>query len=294
MRKILFFIIFISAIASSQELNCNVSINMDNLTNTSRDLLSDFKRAVSDYMNKTKFSSDEWQGDKISCSLNILFLSASANFSYTAQVVVSSQRPVYRSEKNTLMLSINDPTWSFTYQKGQPLYSNKNNFDPITGFLDYYANVIIGFEMESDVEFGGTPFFNKALNIVNMATVSTYSKGWGLGGSGYNRESLVEDMLSDKLRPFRQAFYQYYYGIDIFAINKKIGQEKIVYLINTIYSLRDKVDFLSIPIKTFFDARSGEITQYLSDYPDKNIFNILKKIDPSNTAKYNAALGLSE
>ncbi len=291
MKKILLLVVLLSTISFSQELNCTVTVNMDNLTNASRDLLSDFKRAISDYMNKTRFTSEDWEGDKITCSLNILFLTGTTDFNYTAQVVVTSQRPVYNSEKNTLMLSINDPTWAFIYQKGQSLFSNQNTFDPLTGFLDYYANVIIGFDVESDEEFGGTPFFNKALNIVNMATSSTFSKGWIRTGGGYNRQALVEDLLSDKYRPFRQAFFQYYYGIDIFPINKKIGQQKIVYLINTIYSMRDKIDFLSILIKTFFDARSGEIVQYLSDYPDKSIFTILKKIDPPHTAKYDAAMG---
>jgi len=291
MKKILLFVILISTISFSQELNCRVTVNMDNLTNASRDLLADFGRAISDYMNKTRFTSQDWEGDKITCTLNVLFLTGTTDFNYTAQVVVTSQRPVYNSEKNTLMLSINDPTWAFTYQKGQGLFSNQNTFDPLTGFLDYYANVIIGFEMESDEEFGGTPFFNKALNIVNMATSTGFSKGWVRSGGGYNRQALVEDLLSDKYRPFRQAFFQYYYGIDIFPINPKVGQQKIVYLINTIYSMRDKIDFLSILIKTFFDARSGEIVQYLSGYPDKGIFNILKKIDPPHTSKYDAAMG---
>ncbi len=100
-----------------------------------------------------------------------------------------------------------------------------------------------------------------------------------------------QDLGNDKYRPFRKAFYQYYYGIDIFDKNKKIGQEKIVYLINTLQSLRDKIDFNSILLRTFFDTKSGEIVQYLKDYPDKNIFYILSQIDPSHAAKYNAAEG---
>jgi hypothetical protein len=57
--------------------------------------------------------------------------------------------------------------------------------------------------------------------------------------------------------------------------------------------MRDKIDFLSILIKTFFDARSGEIVDYLKGYPDSNIYTILKRIDPSHTAKYDAALNLA-
>lgn len=290
MKKILVFFFILTAVSFSQELNCKVTVNMDNLTNASRDLLSDFQNTISDYLNKTRFTSQDWQGDRINCSITVLFLTGTTDFNYTAQVIVSSQRPVYRSVKNTLMLSINDPNWIFSYQKGQGLFLNQNSFTPLTSFLDYYAYMIIGFDMESDYQFGGTPFFNKAINIVNLATTSSSSKGWIRTSGTYSRQALVEDLLNDKYRPFREAFYQYYYGIDIFPINHKIGQQKIIYLINTIYSMRDKIDFLSILIKTFFDARSGEIVEYLKGYPDSNIYTILKKIDPSHTSRYDAAI----
>lgn len=285
-----FFLIIFSISSFAQELNCTVSINMDNISNANRDLLSDFQQNLSDYMNKTRFTTDDWGGDKITCSLNIFILTATDNGSYTAQVVVTSLRPIYKSTKNSLMLSINDPMWAFTYQKGQALLAHQAVYDPVASFLDYYAYMIIGFDYDSWQEFGGTPYFNKAINISNLGTASRFSKGWVRSSGTYSRIGLVEDLLNDKYRPFREAFYQYYYGIDIFTKNKTIGEEKIVYLIKTLQALKDKVDFSSPLLKTFFDAKSGEIVEYLKDYQDKNIFNILKKIDPSHTAKYDAAI----
>ncbi len=289
--KFLFVLIFaFSTIIFPQELNCTISLNMDNLSSAQKDLLSDFQQAISDYMNKTNFTDDDWQGGKINCAMSIFILSASNDINFTAQAVVTSQRPIYQSDKNSLMLSINDSKWSFKYQKGQGIYSNQSSFDPLSSFLDYYANIIIGFDMDSWVELGGTPYFNKAINIVNLGAGSSFSSGWTRVTGGYNRAGLVENLLNDKYRPFREAFYQYYYGIDYYQKNKKIGQEKIVHMIKTVDDMRDKIDFSSVLLRTFFDAKSGEIAEYLKDYPDKSIFQTLKQVDPSHASKYDAAM----
>ncbi len=289
MRTLVVFLLLFSAAAFSQELNCKVSVNLDNINPSNRDQISDFQQAVSNYMNRTRFTSEDWGGNKITCGLTILVLTATSDGSFTAQVIVSSQRNIYQSDKNSLMLSINDNSWSFNYQKGQDLQSDLSTFDPIVGVLNYYAYIIIGFDEDSWTEYGGTPYFNKAINIVNLGATSNYSKGWQRVSGSYSRAALVEDLLNDKYRPFREGFYQYYYGIDIYQKNKKIGQQKIIELIKTLYDMRDKIDFSSVLLKTFFDAHSGEIAEYLKGYPDKNVFNMLIQIDPSHTSKYAAA-----
>lgn len=291
MKYLALIIIIISSVSFSQELKCNVTINLDNLAISDRPLLAGFDRAVTDYMNKTRFTNQDWKYDKIDCSMNILILTASSDGNFSAQVIVTSQRPVYHSDKNLQVLRVNDPSWAFTYQKGQALYSNQSSFDPLTGFLDYYALVIIGLNEDSWVEFGGTPYFNRAINIDNLASTSSFAKGWTKGSGIYDRETLIENILNDKYRPFREAFYQYYYGIDYYEnMDKTKGMEKIAATMRTIASLRDKIDFGSDLIRAFFDANSGTILNYLKTYPDKNIFRLLKQIDPSHTGAYDNIL----
>ncbi len=291
MKYIIFIFIIFGSVAFSQELNCTISINMDNLAISERSLLSGFNQAVTDYMNKTRFTNSDWKYDKINCAMNILMLTASSDGNFTAQVIVTSQRPIYHSDKILQVLRINDPSWAFTYQKGQALYPNQSVFDPLTSFLDYYACIIIGFNEDSWVEFGGTPFFNRAINIDNLAANSSFAKGWTKGTGLYDRETLVENVLNDKYRPFREAYYQYYYGIDYYEnVNKEKGMEKIAATMKTIASLNNKIDFGSVLLRVFFDANSGTIVSYLKNYKDKSIFRLLKQIDPSHTGMYDNIL----
>jgi Domain of unknown function (DUF4835) len=292
MKKILLLILMIPVLNFAQELSCTVTVNTDNILSSDKDKLSGFQQMISDYLNKTDFQASDGiplTGPKIICSMTIMILTISSDVNFTAQVVVTSQRPIYKTSDNSLMLAINDNNWSFSYTKGQTLYANQNTYDPIRSFLDYYADIIIGFDMDSWTQLGGTPYFNKAFNVANLA-VGGGASGWTSSSNSYSRKGLVEDLLSDKYRPFRESLYDYYYGIDVYSVNRTVGQENIVKLINTLDQLRDKIDLNGPLMKVFFDAKSGELSEKLKSYQDKEIVTELKRIDPAHIAKYNTIL----
>lgn len=288
MKTFIILLFGLSSLIFPQELNCRVTLNTESIPIAEREKLRNFTQTIEDYMNKTKFSSKEWQGKKIDCAMSVFILSASNEINYSAQVVVTSQRPIYKSNNNSLMLSINDNAWGFTYEEGQALYPNQTVFDPLTSFLDYYANIIIGFDMDSWEELGGTPFFSKAYDIVNLGASSRFSNGWMKSSSSYSRRGLVEDLLNEKFRPFRESLYDYYYGLDTYSQNPEAAMEDILKPINTLEQLQTKMDLNTVLIRVFFDAKSGEIIERLKNHPDKQeIFTTLRKIDPAHTAKYN-------
>jgi hypothetical protein len=205
--------------------------------------------------------------------------------------VVVSQRPVYNSDRLSPVLTVNDNTWSFNYERGQSLYT-QSTFDPITSFLDYYANIIIGLDWDTYEVSGGTPFFSKAFDIVNLGNRSGFAAGWQQASSTtFSRWSLVEDLLNDRYRLFREAFYNYHYnGLDIFNEDRSLALDNIAGLINTLEQIRGNIDLNSVLLKSFFDAKYGEIADYLKFYKDKNIFQTLKRIDPRHASKYDEVL----
>jgi len=291
MKKLFVIVLLFTTYNFAQELNCTVTVNYQNLPVKNRDLLTDFKNVIEGYMNTTRFTNLSWDGDKIDCSLNIFFIGASSDVDYTAQIVVVSQRPIYKSTRNSLMLTINDGKWSFKYEVGQSMYANLDAYDPLTSLLDYYALIIIGFDMDTWEEYGGTPFFRKAYDIVNLAQSGGSRSGWEPSSSTYNRWGLVNDLLSEKYSKFRSAIFDYHYGLDIFSQNKEIGQAKMVEPIDVLWDIYKKDGVIkSVFVKVWFDAKFGEITDHLKDYPDKSIFNKLKKIDPSHTGRYSTVV----
>lgn len=288
MKTIILFVV-LSITSFAQELNCRVDVNYESLSVNNRELLADFANVVESYMNTTRFTTEIWDGAKIDCSLNIFFSSAGGDVDYTAQVIVVSQRPVYQSTRSSPMITINDGAWSFRYERGQALYSNQTSFDGLTSFLDFYAMIIIGFDSDTFEEYGGTPYFQRAQDIVNLGATSNSSNGWLSSSSSYNRWGLVHDLLAEKYSKFRSSVFDYHYGVDIYQQDKILGQQKIASLVEKIYNLWQVEGGLkSVLITTFFDAKYGEMIDLLKDYGDLTIFEKLKKIDPPHAARYDA------
>jgi len=286
MKFILGLLVLLTITLKAQELQATVTVQYENLPVINKESLVNFAQTVQDYLNNNRFTGATWNNPKIKCTFTIFFLSASDETSYSAQVFVGSQRQIYNSTNNSPMLTILDNNWNFGYEKNQALYFNPMVNNSITSFLDYYAYMILGMENDSWEQLSGTPSFSKALDIVHLALGSKYSKGWDKSSGTYNRRDLVEDILNERYRPFREAISEYHYGIDLYEVDKEKGQKKIAALVKVLQSLKSKIDLRSIFIKVFFDAKYQEIIEDLKDYPDKAIFKTLKEVDPPHAGKY--------
>lgn len=290
MKILVIFLFVCVSHLSAQELNCRVTVNFENLEVKNRELLVDFASVVESYMNNNKFT-EGWDGAKIDCSLSIFFISATSEVDYSAQIVVVSQRPIFKSDRNSPLVTINDGQWSFRYERGQAMYAGQSTFDALTSFLDFYAMIIIGFDWDTWEEFGGTRYFQRAQDIINLAASSGSTFGWLSSSSPYSRWNLVNDILSEKYAAFRSAILDYHYGIDIYEQNKNLAQKKIAVMIDALYDIYQKSGLInSVFVRTFFDAKYGEIIDRMKDYPEPEIFNKLKKIDPPHSARYDSAI----
>jgi hypothetical protein len=294
MKKLILILLLLPMLVKAQELDATVLVNYEQLETAAKERLVNFQQTVEGYLNSTKFTSQQWAEERIKCTFNIFFTSASGETRYNAQLVVSSQRSVYDSQMNSLMLSILDNEWSFKYEKNQQMYFDPLDFNPLNGMFDFYANIIIGFDLDSygPDPLGGTEYFNQACQIAIKGANSGYSDAWQSTSSAYNKRGLVEDITNGKFSLFREDYMDYHYnGIDVIANPKykKLAQENIVKLIDNLAEIKDQIDSRSVLMKVFFDAKAGEIVNNLKDYPDKKIFEILKIINPSNISKYNLA-----
>ena len=290
MKYTLLIILFLSVSSFAQELNCRVEVNYQNLPVNNRELLADFAGVIENYMNNTRFTNEDFN-QRIDCSMSIFFTGAGSDIDYSAQIVVVSQRPVFNSDRNSPVLTVNDGQWQFKYERGQALYAKQTSFDPLTSFLDYYAMIIIGMDADTFGEFDGTVHFKRALDIANVAATSGSNFGWLPSSSAFNRNGLVTEINTATYSYFRSAIFDYHYGVDIFSTNKQLGQQKVAGLVDVLWAMYEKIGSLnSVFVRTFFDAKYGEIADYLKDYPDKEIFTKLKKIDPPHTSKYDSMM----
>jgi len=292
--KKLFMILFIAITNTSsfgQELQATVQVNFEQLQSVYKENLVPFKANVEEYLNTTKFTGESWEWDKIQCSFNIFFTSASSETNYSAQIVVTSSRPIEGSDTRSLMLNVMDNKWSFIYEMNQSIYFNPTYFDPLASFLNYYAFLIIALDSDSYEPFGGTFAYGEALRIAVQGSSTGYADSWALRTENYNKRGVVEDATSAGFQTLRQDIYDYHYnGLDIFRKDRNAAYYSITVLINNVAKLKKTLNRRSSFLTVFFDAKHREIISYLEDFEDRSIFSILQRVDPAHTTKYLEAL----
>lgn len=290
MKKLILIFLITPVILISQELNAKVSVNFEQLPAAAKDRLVDFEYAVEGYLNQTRFTDLEWEGEPIPCSFDVFFISSSGETQYSAQIVVTSQRPIYQTNKRSLMISLMDKEWTFEYERGQALRYNLLNFDPLTSLLDFYAHIIVGYDMDSFNPLGGSPYFDRAYELALLGASSKYSKGWSFENSSYNKRKLLDEIKDGNYRQFRRDFFDYHYnGLDIYKDNKIVAQKNMAKLVDNLYKIIDQVARNSVILQIFFDAKAGELVDHLQGY-SKDVFAKLTKINPENRTKYEKAL----
>lgn len=275
------------------QIECQVTVNMEQLPgNLVSDQLQNFKSDIENYINNNRWTNDDLGGEKIKCSLTIFFTTGPGDNSYTAQMFLGSQRPVFvgkrPSTKNTAMLRMFDDQWSFTYVKNQPLIKNETQFDDLTDFLDFYMNIVVGFDYDSYDPLSGTPFFQKALTFCNQAPGS--AKGWTISTSGYSKKGLVEELLSAQYNSFREGLYRYHVkGIDLLATKPDDGYRNIIAFLQKTGETKKATNQRSLLMKAFFDTKYLELAEIFRNYQDKSVYQLLITVDPAHQTSYDEA-----
>ena len=286
MRKIIIIGILVAStiVAYSQELNFKVIVNADQIQTTDRAIFRDMERAFANFLNTRKWSGDAYKNyEKVSGTLflNISKMPSIGNFTANAQI--TSARPVYNTNYETVLLNFADREWEFEYIESLPLEYNDNSYiSNLTSMLAFYAYIVLGMDYDSFSELGGTPYFQKALNVVNNAQ-SSNRPGWQALGSNRNRYALIENLNNPQMTELRKNTYRYHrQALDSFDKtpddSRKIVLE-VIKNVKNVWSIYPN----SIFVISFFDTKATELVNIFSDgniSVRREAYDILNTIDP--------------
>ncbi|WP_420318136.1 DUF4835 family protein [Ekhidna sp.] len=294
MRVIGLILVFFSAYAYSQELNCRVIVNAQQIQTTERAIFTEMETEFAQFLNTTKWTNDEFQEEEvINCNLVITMTEMPSIGVFKASVQVLSSRPVYGTSYESVVMNFADRDWDFEYVQSQPLRFNENAFTSnITSMLAYYAYMIIGFDYDTFEDLGGTNHFQSAFKIVNNAQQTNYT-GWQQFNSVRNRYWLIENIQNPQLELVRKALYTYHReGLDIMAEDREQAEKNIILALSEIQKA-NRARPRSILTIAFMDAKSGELIQIFSESnlaTRRQAYNLLSNIDPSRTDEYKALI----
>jgi hypothetical protein len=280
----------------SQELNCMISINTQKLEGSDKKIFQTLQNAMYEFVNNRKWSNMNFkQEERIECTMMVTINErlGADDFKGTMNVVI--RRPVYNSAYNSVLLNTIDKNIQFKYVEYQPLdYSDGTFTSNLTSLLAYYSYVTLGFYLDSFSPSGGSISFEKAQEVVNSAQNSS-EPGWKAFDSDKNRYWIVNNYLNaanSELRDF--AFRYHRLGLD--QMYEKVDQgrgvtSELIEVLQKLYNAKPNLYALQL----IFDAKRDEFVNIFADQrvppmEKTNITNILKEIDPANSAKYQAIL----
>jgi hypothetical protein len=114
MRRILLFLIFLSSITiSSQELNCQVTVNFDQVSGSNRQVFTTLETAISEFVNQKKWTDKTVKSqERINCAINIIITKRDNNL-FEGSIQIQSTRPVFGTSYETPILNIRDNDFNF-------------------------------------------------------------------------------------------------------------------------------------------------------------------------------------
>jgi len=292
MKNILlvFSFMFLTMLTQAQELNCQVSINSQQVQVSDKTKFQTLQKAIYEFMNSRQWTNRKFEiQERIECSIYITFNKSTSGDYYSGDIQVQSSRPVYRSSYNSVMLNIRDNDFDFTWVEHDPLDFQINSFtNNLTSVLAYYAYIIIGTDFDSFSLYGGTPYFNDAQTIVNNAQ-SARESGWKSFESQKNRYWYVENLLNSSYSSFREFVYQYHRkGLDLMYDNTAKARVSILRSLKLLQKVHRNRPGLYI-MNTFVDAKRKEFIGIFSEgQPNERseAKAILSEIDPSHSGDY--------
>lgn len=293
MRNFFLLCCFLAGAASlnAQELNCVVTINVGpKVQTTDRAVFTDMKNAFQQFLNTRKWTNDNYlPHEKINCSILININDMPAIGFFNASVQVQAARPVYNTNYNSLIFNFADRDWEFDYLESQPLEFNDNTFTSnITSLLAFYAYIILGVDYDTFSELGGTPHFQKALQVVNNAQ-SSNRPGWQSVGSIRNRYWLIENIINPQFADIRKTYYSYHrLALDTFDKDPDASREIILTGLKDIKKARD-INPNAILVIAFFDAKGRELANVYSEGQlpiRREVYDLITTMDPSNRSSY--------
>lgn len=296
MKKIilLFGLLGVLTTARAQELNCQVTINSDQLfaqQKTDFSYVAQLKGIITELMNNRRWSNDQFTtSERINCSLTINLVKSLAQgaFEATAQIVVT--RPVYGTNYETTVFNYVDRNFNFVYLPSTPVNFRENQYsDDLTSMLGFYANLILAVDYDTFSKRGGNPFVQRAFAIALQAQQGSPNDAWQAGSDQRKRYWLVENLQNQQLTTFRDAMYTYHrQGLDIFGANPVQMRKQTLDLLTTIRTISQQLPY-SVLINTFFDAKAQELYNILFEGTPaerKRAFELLSFLDPSKTELY--------
>tara|TARA_S200000501_G_scaffold82925_1_gene75066 strand:- start:170 stop:1069 length:900 start_codon:yes stop_codon:yes gene_type:complete len=296
MNKSFILVIFLLITNSlkSQDILANVVVNSDLISQTNKSIFNNLQKEISNLINTRSWSGKNLaNNEKLKINLLINVLSFSEN-KFLANFEFQSMRPVLNSTFQTPVFNYVDTNFEFTFEEYQTLYFVENKFESnLVSSISFFMFVISGLDNDSFILNSGDKFYDKAQEIMNLASQSISPRSWQPSSNNgrLNKFWLIENLNSQNAAEFKDLLYNYHAnGMDIMSKNIIEAKTNISSSIVSL-ELMNRRTPNSILIRIFFETKSSEIQEIFSSGPQFDtslLYNQLNRLAPFFSNKWSS------
>lgn len=259
----------LSASAEGEELNATVTLNASRVQGTNTEVFDQLQASLEEFINNRKWTSNRYEEqERIICNFSFVVNSYSDDGSFDCSLMVQATRPVFGSTYRSTLFKYEDKSIKFNYQPYDRLEFIEDNLENnLTAVVAYYVYIIIGMDLDSMGELGGSEFLNKALTIAGNAQ-NLGDAGWRAGSSTNNRYAIIDDYMNGAMEPVRKMMYRYHrLGLDTMFRNADNGRKEIT-------------EGIALLKRAYEDRPLAYFTKLFTEYKVDEIVNIYSKCTP--------------
>jgi hypothetical protein len=293
---LVFCFLFVIFHLNAQELDCQISVTAQQVPGTDKRIFETLQTALYEFLNNRKWSNYNFQiEERIECSILLTVTERLGSDEFKGSINLVLRRPVLNTAYNTILLNYIDKEFQFRYSEYQPLdYSDGQFTSNLTSVIAFYSYMFFGLYFDSFSPYGGSPYFEKAQEVVNAAQ-NARETGWKAYEGTKNRFWMVENIQNSANSELRDFLYKFNrQGLDVMYDKLDQGRTAITESLNylqTIYSAKPDLFLLQL----ILDTKRDELVNIYSDQKvppmeKTNVVNLLKEIDPANSGKYQGIL----
>jgi hypothetical protein len=290
--KLLFFALILrGGNAAAQELNFTVKVVNPQVRSADPKLFVSMEQAVKELINGTKWTDDVYeQNERLTGSIQLTIDKETNPTNFVAKMTIQVNRPVYGTDITTPLITHLDAEIAITYDQFQPLQYVKNNFqDNLSATLAYYVYVILGMDYDSFSPLGGEVYWQTAFEIFNNLPDGLKAEWKGKELDNQKRFWFVENVLSPRLKNYRQAIYEYHrLGLDMASTDMNRCKAALMQSLEHMEEAHQGY-INTRAIRTFAVTKADELVEiFKAASPEQKarFVAIMTKLDPSNASKF--------
>ena len=289
-------------LAAGQEFNCKVVIYHDKITGVDPVVFANMQKALNDFMNTQKWTTDEFAAtEKIECNILLNLTANNVNGdpdTYMATFSIQASRPVFNATYTSPLINFIDKELTFRFTQFTSVHFDDNQVsgtDPaaanLTAVFAFYSYLTLALDYDSFAPDGGTAFLKKAQNVVNNAPEGKGVNGWKAVENTHNRYWLTDELLNTRFSDVRKYWYTLHReGLDSMYAKPVDARTRILVNLKKLY-LVNKENPSSILMQFFFNAKGDELLHILAQSPKSergSYITLLDAMDVPNANKYNS------